>query len=94
MATCVSTGSKVKNTTSSTTTSSSSSTLNEGAAKWTGKTNQKAYVRKWAGSEYDQTSFSPLQKNVKVEVLDTVKDTKKRDWYFVRVNGKTGFVFG
>ena len=98
VATCVSTGSKVKKTTttntSTTTTTSASTSLNEGTAKWVGTTNRKAYVRKWAGSEYDQVSFSPVAKNAKVEVLDTVKDTKKRDWYFIRINGKTGFIFG
>ena len=61
--------------------------------KWKGKLNRNAKVRTWAGSENKEVSFSPLKKNTQVEVCDTVKDTKNRDWYYVKVNDKFGFIY-
>lgn len=70
--------------------SSTSSTLNE-TEKWKGVINAKAAVRTWAGTNYNECSFSPLKKGDKVSVLDTVKASKGADWYYIRFNDKTGF---
>lgn len=85
-------GNTTTNTTTTTTTTTTSSTLNE-TPKWKGKLNRNAKVRTWAGSENKEVSFSPLKKNTQVEVCDTVKDTKNRDWYYVKVNDKFGFIY-
>lgn len=60
--------------------------------KWKGYITDTAKVRKWAGTSYDECSFSPLKKGDVVSILDTVKASKGADWYYVRFNGKTGFV--
>ena len=79
-------------TNTSTNTSTTSSTLNE-TSKWKGKLNRNAKVRTWAGSENKEVSFSPLKKNAQVEVCDTVKDTKNRNWYYIKVGDKYGFIY-
>ena len=61
--------------------------------KWKGKLNRNAKVRTWAGSDNKEVSFSPLKKNTQVEVCDTVKDTKNRNWYYIKVNDKFGFIY-
>lgn len=62
--------------------------------KWIGKVTASALnVRSWAGTENSLCSFGPLKNGVKVSVCDTVKDSKKADWYYVRYNGKYGFVY-
>lgn len=49
-------------------------------------------VRKQAGPDKPVCStFGPLKKGTKLTVLDTVKDSKGSDWYFVEVNGKRGY---
>ena len=73
---------------------SSSTTTASTSTKWVGTVNKaSAPVRKWAGSEYDEVSFSPLKKGTKVEYQYTVKDNKKEDWYFVKVGDKYGFIY-
>ena len=77
--------------------SSSSSTvstkLNE-SVKWTGTVNVKTYlsVRKWAGTENAECSFSPLHNGDKVGVCDTIKSDSGDNWYYISYNGKHGFV--
>lgn len=79
-------------TTSSSTTTSSSNKLNE-TPKWTGKvTADSLNVRTWAGTEYSTCSFSPLKYGTKVGVCDSVKSKDGSVWYFIKYNGKLGFV--
>lgn len=79
-------------TTSSSTATSSTSKLNE-TAKWTGfVTADSLNVRTWAGTEYSACSFSPLKYGTKVSVYDSVKSKDGAIWYFIKYNGKFGFV--
>lgn len=80
-----------KTNTSTSTASSNSNKLNE-VPKWTGVvTADKLNVRTWAGSENSTCSFSPLKRNTKVGVCDSVKDKDGNEWYFVKYNEKFGF---
>lgn len=72
-------------------TNSAPNQLND-TEKWKGYMTDSAKVRKWAGTSYDECSFSPLKKGDVVSVLDIVKASKGADWYYIRFNGKTGFV--
>ena len=49
-------------------------------------------VRLWAGTEYNTCSFSPLHEGDTVGICDTVKADNGMDWYFIKFNGKFGFV--
>lgn len=51
-------------------------------------------VRTWAGTEHPTVSFSPLRQGTKVGICDTVKAKDGTDWYYIKVNGKYGFVSG
>lgn len=70
-----------------------STKLNE-SVKWTGTVNVKTYlsVRKWAGTENAECSFSPLHNGDKVGVCDTIKSDSGDNWYYISYNGKQGFV--
>lgn len=71
-----------------------STKLNE-SVKWTGiVTADELNVRTWAGSENKTCSFSPLKKNTTVSVCDSVKDKSGAVWYYIKYNGKYGFVHG
>lgn len=48
-------------------------------------------IREWAGTENKTVSFSPLKKNTKVDICDTVKDSKGTEWYYISYGGKYGF---
>lgn len=77
---------------SSSSSSSSSGSLNT-TAKWTGVvTADELNVRKWAGTENGTCSFSPLKEGTKIEVCDTIKDINGDNWYYIKYNGKYGFV--
>lgn len=80
-------------TSTSTSSASSSFKLNE-TIKWTGITTDVLNVRKWAGTKYDTCSFSPLKKGTEVGVCDVVKASDGSDWYYIKYQGKTGFVSG
>lgn len=85
---------KKKTSTSAKKTSSSTSSLNK-KPKWVGKvTATKLNVRKWAGtSNANLKSYPYLYKNNMVDVCDTVKDSSKKNWYYIRIAGKYyGFV--
>lgn len=85
-----------KNTSSSTATSSTTSTskkLNT-TKLWKGKSTSVLNVRTWAGVEYSTCSFSPLKKGAKFNVLDEIKAADGSTWYYIKKNGKTGFVSG
>ena len=56
------------------------------------KTTTVLNVRKWAGTEHETCSFSPLPVNAEVEVCDSILSTTGRTWYFIRYKGKFGFV--
>lgn len=72
--------------------SSSSGTLNK-STKWTGKvTASELNVRVWAGTENAPCSFSPLKKGAKVDVCDSIKASDGSAWYYIKYNGKYGFV--
>lgn len=49
-------------------------------------------IRKWAGTEHDKCSFSPLPVGAEVEVCDSIQASTGKTWYFVRYKGKFGFV--
>lgn len=66
--------------------------LNE-TSKWTGYvTTDSLNVRKWAGTENDLCSFSPLSYQTAVGVCDEVKASNGNKWYYILYNGKHGFV--
>lgn len=61
--------------------------------KWIGKvTAYKLNVREWAGKENKTVSFSPLNKNTKIQVCDTIKAKDGSEWYYIKYNNKYGFV--
>lgn len=60
--------------------------------KWEGEVMTTLNVRAGTGAENGLCSFSPLKQGVKVSVCDTLKDTKGADWYYIKYNGKYGFV--
>lgn len=86
--------------TSGTTSGSSTSSENTGSSnvpnkskKWTGTvTASELNVRVWAGTENAQCSFSPLKKGAKVDVCDSIKASDGSTWYYIKYNGKYGFV--
>ena len=75
------------------TTSSTDTKLNK-TSKWEGVVynTTSLNVRKGAGTSYDKCSFSPLKKKTKVSVCDSLKDSKGAVWYYIKYNGKYGFV--
>lgn len=79
-------------TSTSTATTTTSSKLNT-TAKWTGQvTADELNVRTWAGTENKTCSFSPLKEGTKIEICDSVKATNGDVWYYIKYNGKYGFV--
>ena len=72
-------------------TTSTSTKLNS-IVKWKGTTITELNVRKWAGTENATCSFSPLKANVSVDVCDSVKAKDGSTWYYIKYNGKYGFV--
>lgn len=64
------------------------------AKKWNGIVVDKtgANVRTWPGTENHQVSFSPLKYGSVVDVCDTIKAADQTDWYYIRYNGRYGFV--
>lgn len=70
----------------------SATKLNE-TKKWKGVvTANSLNVRTWAGSNNPTCSFSPLKKDTKVDVCDSVKTSDGSTWYFIKYNNKYGFV--
>ena len=71
---------------------SSSGGLNK-TEKWSGTvTASSLNVRTWAGEENAPCSFSPLKNGTKVSVCDSIKDSDGDTWYYIKYNGKYGFV--
>lgn len=65
------------------------------AVKWTGTVKQKAAVRTWAGTSYQKIKTYPtLMPGAKVGVCDTVKASKGTDWYYCKMDGTKGTVYG
>lgn len=64
------------------------------AKKWNGIVIDKTggAVRTWPGTENHQVSFSPLKYGAVVDVCDTLKAADNTDWYYIRYNGKYGFI--
>lgn len=75
-------------------TQTSTGTTLSKAKKWNGIIIDKtgANVRTWAGTENHQVSFSPLKYGTVIEVCDTIKAADQTDWYYIRYNGRYGFV--
>ena len=72
--------------------STSSGGLNR-SVKWTGRvTASSLNVRTWAGTEYDECSFSPIDNGAEIDVCDTVQAKDSSLWYYIKHNGKYGFV--
>lgn len=49
-------------------------------------------IRKWAGTENEKVSFSPLANGSKVNVCDAILDNKGTTWYYINYSNKFGFV--
>lgn len=63
------------------------------AVSWKGKvTASSLRVRKWAGTENEECSFSPLKKGTKVGVCSAIRADDGSVWYYILLNGKHGFV--
>lgn len=77
---------------SSTSSGTTSSGLNK-TVKWNGVvTADSLNVCSWAGKENSTCSFSPLSEGVEVGVCDSVKASDGSIWYYIKYNGKYGFV--
>lgn len=75
------------------TSSGSSSGGLDKTEKWSGTvTASSLNVRIWAGEENAPCSFSPLKNGTKVSVCDSIKDSDGDTWYYIKYNGKYGFV--
>lgn len=74
-------------------TASSGGGINK-AERWKGVvTADSLNVRKWAGTENDVCSFSPLKEGEAVSVCDEVKAADGSRWYYIKNKaGKYGFV--
>lgn len=74
----------------------SSSSSGGGLSKtvqWTGTVTASALnVRTWAGTENKECSFSPLPNGAKVGVCSSLKANDGSTWYYIKYNGKYGFV--
>lgn len=74
----------------------SSSSSGGGLSKtvqWTGTVTASALnVRTWAGTENSECSFSPLPHGASVGVCDSLKANDGDTWYYIKYNGKYGFV--
>lgn len=84
-----------KTKTSNSTTPTTSGGLNK-TCKWKGTVDVNAgstlNVRKWAGANNETCSFSPLKRGTVVEVCDSTKASDGSKWYYIKYNGKYGFV--
>ena len=61
-------------------------------AKWKGKTTTTLKVRKWAGTENDECSFSPLKDGEEISVCDEIQAADGSRWYYIKNKaGKYGF---
>lgn len=78
---------------SSSSSSGSGKKLNT-TAKWKGIVTDPtgANVRTWAGTENPPVSFSPLDYGAVMEICDTIKAADNTDWYYIKYNGKYGFL--
>ena len=75
-----------------TSTAKTSGDINK-TCKWKGKVTASALnVRTWAGTEYNR--FMVIANGKEVEVCDTVKARNGETWYYIKANGKYGFVCG
>lgn len=83
-------GSKASDTTDS---SASGGKLNR-SVKWTGAITNCALlnVREWAGKENQTVSFSPLPAGAKVGICDEIKADDGSKWYYIKYNGRYGFI--
>lgn len=63
------------------------------ATKWKGTVTASALnVRKWAGEENGECSFSPLKNGTSIDVCDSIKASDGSTWYYIKYKGKYGFV--
>lgn len=61
--------------------------------KWKGKTTTALKVRKWAGTENSECSFSPIKKGESVSVCDEIQAADGSRWFYIKNKaGKYGFV--
>jgi hypothetical protein len=62
---------------------------------WYGKTTHKAAVRTWAGTSYPKIKTYPtVEKGRSVGVCATVNASKGASWYYVKLDGEKGTVYG
>lgn len=62
--------------------------------KWYGTVNVSSHlkVRTWAGTENEETSFSPLDPGTRVGVCDMLQAEDGSEWLYIKIAGKYGFV--
>lgn len=85
-------GANVSSSTAPTTSTTKPTTLNK-TSKWEGIVIANTLnIRTGAGTSYSKCSFGPLKKNNVVSVCDSVKASDGATWYYVKYNGKYGFV--
>lgn len=83
----------VTNTSTSSTSSTSGSSAPSKTKKWTGCVIATSLnVRSGAGTNFSKVSFSPLANGTVVDVCDTVVGSDNYKWYYIKYNGKYGFV--
>ncbi len=76
-----------------TNTSTASIKILNKTAQWTGiVTADSLNVRTDAGIDNKTCSFSPLKKNTKISVCDSIKTSNGDVWYYILYHGKYGFV--
>lgn len=87
------TGTGNANTGNTSNTSAGGGTSLNRTEKWKGVTTTALRVRKWAGTEYDTCSFSPLKEGEEISVCDETKAADGSTWYYIMNKaGKYGFV--
>lgn len=60
--------------------------------KFQGKICEKTSVKEWADNNRKDCSFSPLKSGVTVSVCDAILSPLKKTWYYIKYNGKYGFI--
>lgn len=53
----------------------------------------KVHIREWAGKDNKELSFSPLLLGNKVDVCDAILSQSGKKWYYIKFNGRYGFVY-
>lgn len=73
---------------------SGTGTPNKTVKQFTGtvSVNTRLNIRTGPGTNYGIVSFSPLTNGKKVDIYDAILDKNGATWYYIKLNGKYGFV--